>query len=87
MQTHYARLVQAADMLIEHGITDHAANILAFVLAQPDVHPSTYDHADALFDDLEATICPRVILDARTYAETATLQNVLAGVQALSDGA
>lgn len=87
MQTPYAKLVQVADVLIARGITDAAANILAFVLAQPDVPPGTAAHAEALFDDLEATICPRVIVDARAFAQTATLADVMADVQALSDGA
>lgn len=82
MQTDYPQLVQAATLLIDNGITDRAANLLAYVLAQPDVHPTTYNEADLLFDELNQTICPRVIWDAREFAEIASPADVITVLQA-----
>jgi hypothetical protein len=77
-----AHLVRIADLLIEHGITDEAANLLAFVMAQTEVDPTTFDHAEDLFLDLEAEICPRVIWDAREFARSITLEQIIAHLRA-----
>ncbi|MEO0562635.1 MAG: hypothetical protein AAF125_10995 [Chloroflexota bacterium] len=78
----YPGFVRIAALLIDHGITDYAANILAVVLAQTDVPPTTYDHAWELFDDLECSICPRVIWDARDYAERTSPAQLLSDLGA-----
>ena len=77
-----AQLVRIADLLIEQGVTDEAANLLAFVLKQPDVNPTTFDHAEDLFLNLEAEICPRVIWDAQDFARSATLEQIIAHLRA-----
>jgi hypothetical protein len=84
-QTQLIALVSAADALIAHGITDVAANALAFVLAHPSTDADTYARADELFDELEATICPRVILDARSFAQSATMADMLHQLAATND--
>lgn len=68
-----AALVGVAELLIRDGKTDQAATLLAFVLEHPLTREETHDYAFDLFDELEATICPRVILDAREAARTLTL--------------
>jgi hypothetical protein len=44
-----------------------AANVLAYVISHPDVDHATFDDADERFMDLESSICPRVIQDAREF--------------------
>lgn len=68
-------LVCIAEQLIERGDTNRAADILALVLCYP-MSRDTRDLAECLFDDLETTVCPRVILDARARAETLTLDDL-----------
>jgi hypothetical protein len=70
--TDNARLVALAALLTDAGITHGSATVLAYVLAQPDLPPAVYEDAWTAFDDLEATICPRVIADARDFADGAT---------------
>lgn len=72
-----ATIVGTADLLIEMGEKERAANILAFVLAQDETSPATRERAGDLFDMLEAELCPRVIWDARERARTATLPQIL----------
>lgn len=73
----YARLVELAGLLIEHGFTTEAANLLAWVMHQPDVPYDVYDNADDLWIDLEGRLCPRVIADAKMDAPLTTLRGVL----------
>jgi len=75
-------IVTIAAQRIGHGETTIAANALAFVLAHPATPPATYDRAEDLFLDLEATICPRVILDAQELARTLTLPQLLSALAA-----
>lgn len=71
------KLVEAAAMLIEQGITDRAANVLAYVLRHNATPATAFAQADDLFDDLEAEICPRMIVDAKDWASTATLDDAI----------
>ena len=91
----YARLVELAGLLVEHGYTTEAANALAWVMHQPDVPYDVYDNADDLWIDLEGRLCPRVIADAKMDAPLTTLRGVLESAynavlppppDALSDG-
>jgi len=76
--TDATRLVALAQVLAGEGITHGAANVLAYVMAQPGISTETYDYAWDLFDHLESTICPRVIADARTFAADATAADLRA---------
>lgn len=53
--------------LLERGETQSAANLLTFVTRHPDVRHDTFDAADDLYMQLEASACPRVIEDARAF--------------------
>ena len=61
-------MTQLAQLYIQREWTQEASDILAFILLQADVPQDTYDTAEALFDDLERSICPRVIWDAKAFA-------------------
>lgn len=73
----YARLVELSALLIEHGQTTPAANLLAWLMHQPDVPYDVYDSADDLWIDLEGRLCPRVISDAKMDAPIMTLRGVM----------
>lgn len=72
-----ARVVDIAELRIAAGDTTPAANALAFVMLHPAAGPVIGDRAEDLFLELEATICPRVIVDAQAYARTLTLPKLL----------
>ncbi len=76
----YYAMTYLAEAYITRDWTQTASNILAFVLLQVDVDSDSYDLADELFDDLERRICPRVILDAKTFAQEITLTEMIAYV-------
>lgn len=61
-------MTQLAELYIKRGWTQEASDILAFILLQDDVPADTYTQAEELFDDLERSICPRVIWDAKAFA-------------------
>jgi|GEM_PF-1033904 len=73
----YALLVELAGLMVEHGYKGEAANLLAWLMHQPDVPYDLYDNADDLWIDLEAELCPRVISDAKMDAALLTLRGVL----------
>ncbi|MCU0476194.1 MAG: hypothetical protein MUC99_08820 [Anaerolineae bacterium] len=73
----YARLVELSGVLVEAGLTTEAANLLAWVMHQPDVPYDVYDRADDLWIDLESRLCPRVIADAKQDAPITTLRGVV----------
>ncbi len=77
-----ARIVDIAERRMDTGDTTPAANALAFVMLHPAAGPVTYDRAEDLFLELEATICPRVIMDAKAYAQTVTLPSLLSELNA-----
>jgi hypothetical protein len=53
--------------LLERGLSEETANILAYVTQHPDVHHDTFDTADEIFMSLESEACPRIIHDAREF--------------------
>lgn len=80
-----AALTDFAALLIQHGKTTEAANLLAYILHHPDVPYDTYDRADDLWIRLESELCPRVIADAREQASYITLRGIIeASFEALS---
>ena len=62
---------------IDHDMTQTAADILAFLLQDDYAGDTIRDKAAARFDELEQRICPRVILDARSFAEGMDLPTML----------
>lgn len=69
-------IVGIAGSYLNRGMTQEAANLLAFVVNHPDVLHDTFDRAEELFLDLEERLCPRVILDARTFAVGKSINTV-----------
>lgn len=61
-------MTQLAQLYIQYGWAQTASDILAFVLLQDDIPQEIHEQADELFDDLERSICPRVIWDAKAFA-------------------
>lgn len=68
-------LVLIAQSMVDRGEFDRAVDILALVMCYP-MHPDTREVAEALFLDMESTVCPRIILDARTRADEMTLDDL-----------
>lgn len=73
----YARMVDAAALMITRGLKGEAAGVLAYVMHQPDVPYDIYDRADDLWIDLEAELCPRVIADAKAEATFMSLRGMI----------
>jgi|GEM_PF-1277470 len=73
----YDALVGLCGCYIEQGLTQEASDVLAFVLLQNDLAVDTYDTAIEYFEDLESRICPRVILDAKTFAQEVDLEDII----------
>ncbi|MDE2859579.1 MAG: hypothetical protein OXN94_17160 [Chloroflexota bacterium] len=60
-----------------NGLAEAAAENLAFILLQDDLPPNLQEAAEALLADIESRICPRIILDARTFAAAMDLQGMV----------
>ncbi len=69
-------ITSIAGCYLNRGQTQEAANLLAFVVNHPDVLHDTFDRAEELFFDLEERMCPRVILDAKTFAVAKSINTV-----------
>lgn len=69
-------LVEIAEQLCERGEKERAVEILTFALMYP-MRSVTYELADWRFRELEAELCPRVILDARVLAQELTLEDLV----------
>lgn len=65
-----------AARLIDRGLTQAGANLLVYIVNHPDVRHDTFDYADECFMELEASACPRVIEDARTFILGKTLNTM-----------
>lgn len=78
-------LTELACMYIDQGLTQEGADILAFVLCQPELAVDTHRRASDAYDDLASTICPRVLLDAQTFASKAHLTDIVDYVFAGAD--
>ena len=70
-------MTHLAQVYIQRGSTQIGADILVFVLIQDDVSQDVYDLAFDLFDDLERSICPRVIWDAKVFASEMDLEGMI----------
>jgi hypothetical protein len=69
-------ILGVAGSYLNRGMTQEAANLLAFIINHPDVLHDTFDRAEDLFLDLEERLCPRVILDAKTFAVAKSINTI-----------
>ncbi|MCY4019213.1 MAG: hypothetical protein OXG39_07375 [Chloroflexi bacterium] len=60
-----------------NGFAEAAAENLAFLLLQDDLPPDLRESAEELLADIEGRVCPRIILDARTFAAEMDLQGMV----------
>lgn len=60
-----------------NGLAEAAAENLTFILLQDNLVPDLQESAEALLADIEGRICPRIILDARTFAAEMDLQSMV----------
>lgn len=72
----YDALVDLCGVYVRQGLTEEAANVLAWVLAAPDVPESINERAAEHWELLETRICPRVMLDAKTFAAEMSLADI-----------
>jgi hypothetical protein len=68
-------LVGIAQSLVDEDDKERAAEILALVLLYP-MNREAREVAEAMFDELEAELCPRVMMDAQALAEVMTLDDL-----------
>lgn len=73
----YYALTQLSALYIQQGETQLASDILAFVLLQNNLPDDIHEQAFELFDELERRICPRVIWDAKVFAQDMDLQGIV----------
>ncbi len=73
----YAAMFAFATACLERDMTQTAADTLAFLLQDPFVSVTVREEAAEIFDELESRICPRVILDARAFADGMDLPTML----------
>ncbi len=73
----YAAMIVFAAACLEREMVQAAADTLAFLLQEQDVSAKHRDEAAEIFDELESRICPRVILDARAFADGMDLLTML----------
>lgn len=76
-------LVEIARNAIYHDAREFAADILVLSLQYP-MRDETLKAAEAMFTDLEAQLCPRVIFDAFEKAQRMTLEDMVTYVLAQS---
>ncbi|MBI5668172.1 MAG: hypothetical protein HZC41_09210 [Chloroflexi bacterium] len=72
-------LVKIAELMVSKQDKERAVEILVFV-AQYPLRPETRLRAEAMYNNLEAEVCPRVIVDAHTLANELTLDDLLAAI-------
>ncbi len=63
---------------LERDLTQTAADTLAYLLQDSGVSATVRAEAAETFAELESRICPRVILDARSFADGMDLATMLA---------
>ena len=76
-QNLYPAMLAFAVACLEREMTQTAADTLAFLLGDPDVSATVRDEAADILDELESRICPRIILDARVFADGMDLRTML----------
>lgn len=70
-------MTQLAQHYVKEDWTQTASDILAFILLQADVPADIHEQAYDLFDNLERSICPRVIWDAKAFASDMDLMGMV----------
>lgn len=60
-----------------NGLAEAAAENLAFILLQDNSPRDLREAAEALLAEIESRICPRIILDARSFAAEMDLQSMV----------
>lgn len=74
----WTAMTRLPELYVSKGWTQEASDILAFILLQDDVPQDIHNLAEELFDDLERSICPRVIWDAKAFAQEMSLEDMVA---------
>ncbi len=69
-------LIKMAELLTEKDEKERAVEILTIALQYP-MRQGSKARAETLYYELEAELCPRVMLDARTLADEITLDDLL----------
>lgn len=59
------------------GNAESAAENLAFILLQGDSPPDLQAAAAELMADIESRVCPRLVLDARSFAAAMDMQGMV----------
>lgn len=72
-----AAMLAFAVACLEGEMTQTAADTLAYLLQDDRVSATVRDEAADIFAELESRICPRVILDARSFADGMDLATML----------
>lgn len=70
-------LVEIAKESIYHDDKTYAIGLIVMALQYP-MREETLAEADALYTDLEAQLCPRVVADAHEQAQRLTLDELVA---------
>ena len=65
---------------LQRGSTQEGANVLVYVMNNPDVRYDTFDRAEEMFLELEEKVCPRVLLDAKEFILSKSLATMAAYV-------
>lgn len=60
-----------------NGNAESAAENLAFILLQDDSPPDLQEAAEELLTNIESRVCPRLVLDARTFAAAMDLRGMV----------
>jgi uncharacterized protein YfaA (DUF2138 family) len=69
-------LIKMAELLVEKNEKDRAVEILTIAMEYP-MRAGSQKRAEALYLELEAELCPRVLVDARMLANEITLDDLL----------
>jgi hypothetical protein len=69
-------LIKMAELMTEKGNKERAVEILTIVLQYP-LRQASKIRAETLYNELEAELCPRVLLDAQALAEELTLDDLM----------
>lgn len=72
-------LIKMAELMVSKGEKERAVEILTIALHYP-MRQETRSRAEALYDDLETELCPRVFADARLLAQEVTLDDLMAAL-------
>jgi hypothetical protein len=72
-------LIKMAEVLVEKGEKERAVEMLVIALHYP-MRQATRLRAEAMFDELETELCPRVIADARSLADEVTLDDLMQAI-------